>query len=179
MASSSSYLFCRFIQKGSFNAEPLFQAQCVLGCHGPLAADELINSQPVRPRSNSGHHPQPHGARLRGLAASIRRQGVRRIKFALKTQGWGLAGGSSHYPAPCPPCCDSGGIDGRSPRHPSPPQPRVPSPQRRRAFTRQRGAAGSARITCNTPFLARPRSPRSHPGHRWPRHRPDRSVLLL
>jgi len=53
-----------------------------------------------------------------------------------------------------------------SPPLPSPPQPRVPSPQRRRAATRQRGAAGFGRITCNTPFLARLRLPRSHPGHR-------------
>ena len=57
-------------------------------------------------------------------------------------------------------CCDSGGIDERRPPLSAPPQPRVPSPQRRRAATRQRGAAGSARITSNTPFLARPRSPR-------------------
>ena len=43
---------------------------------------------------------------------------------------------------------------------PSPPvsaHPRVPSPQRRRHATRQRGAADSARIASNTPFLARPR----------------------
>jgi hypothetical protein len=144
-----------------------------------LAADELINSQPVRPRCNSGHHPEPHGARLRGLAASTRWQGVRWSKFALQPQGWGLAGGSSHYPGPCPPCCDSGGIDERSSRLAFPPKPRVPSPQRRRAATRQRGAAGSARIASNTPFFARPRSPRSHPGHRWPCPRPDRSLLLL
>jgi len=88
--------------KGSFNAEPLFQAQGVVGCHGPFAADELINSQPARPRCNSGHHPQPHGARLRGLAASIRRQGVRWSKFVLQPQGWGLAGGVEPLPRSLP-----------------------------------------------------------------------------
>jgi hypothetical protein len=66
-----------------------------------------------------------------------------------------------------------------SPRLSPPPQPRVPSPQRRRADTQQRGAAGSARIASNTPFLTRPRSPRSHPGDRRPRPRPDRPVLLI
>ena len=29
--------------KGSFNAEPLFQAQGGIRCHGPFAADELMN----------------------------------------------------------------------------------------------------------------------------------------
>ena len=29
--------------KGSLDTEPLFQAQGGIGCHGPLAADELIN----------------------------------------------------------------------------------------------------------------------------------------
>ncbi len=41
-------------------------------------------------------------------------------------------------------------------RSPTPPQLRVPTPQRRRATARQRGAAGSARITGNIAFLAWP-----------------------
>ena len=162
--------------KDSLNAEPLFQAQGVVGCLGPFAADELINLHPSWPRCNSGHHPQPHGARLRGLAASIRRQGVRWSKFALwgtGRRGWIVTGD------PCPPCCDSGGIDEMRPPLSPPLQPRVPSPQRRRAATRQRGDAGSARIASKTPLLAQPRSPRPHPGHRRPRPRPDRPIFLL
>jgi hypothetical protein len=64
-------------------------------------------------------------------------------------------------------------------RTPTPPQPRVPTPQRRRAPTRRRGAAGSARLTGNTPLLASPRPARPHPGHRWPCSRSDRPLLLL
>jgi hypothetical protein len=64
-------------------------------------------------------------------------------------------------------------------RTPTPPQPRVPTLQRRRAAARQRGAADSARITGNTPFLASPRPARPHPGHRWPCSRSDRPLLLL
>jgi hypothetical protein len=67
----------------------------------------------------------------------------------------------------------------RSLRTPTPPQPRVPTPQRRRAAARQRGAAGYATITVNTPFLANPRPARPHPGHRWPCSRSDRPLLLL
>jgi len=63
-------------QVGSLDAESLFQAQDAICCHGPFAADQLIHSQPAWPRWNSGHRPQPHVTSLRGLAASIRRQGI-------------------------------------------------------------------------------------------------------
>jgi hypothetical protein len=41
-------------------------------------------------------------------------------------------------------------------RTPTPPQPRVPTPQRCRAANKRRGATGFARIACNTPPLAWP-----------------------
>ena len=121
---------------------------------------------------------------LANCAVRLSRTALRRafIFGCRRTSAAGLSHWQAGWVVPLSPsqqCCDSGGIDGRSPRLPFPSQPCVPSTQRRRAATRQRGAAGSARIASNTPFLARPRWPRSHPGHRRPRPRPDRPFHLL